>query len=269
MSRSPDSFRHACSDAASCAIAEPAPLLLPTTSARRSVSLAVETAAVTIAAVAAVRFLHVYRPAGLHWLLIPCTLVAAALAPTWIARRDFPRVGLHAEPIRLALRTVTLVCLCVLPPIYLGLWLLTSRGLPIPLRPTLAPGEDWLTWLLYQFLYVAAAEEVFFRGYLQANVMRILGMRHASRVVRGTPENASRTTHGAQRTTQEWIAITISAGCFALAHVVVQGQIVSALTFLPGLLMAWLFVRTRSLLAPILFHGLANVSYGILAATLA
>jgi len=202
-----------------------------------------ETAAVTIAAVAAVRFLHVYRPAGLHWLLIPCTLVAAALTPTWIARRDFPRVGFHAESIGPALRATAVACLCTLPPVYLGLWLLTSLGLPIPLRPTVAGGEDWLTWLLYQFLYVAAAEEVFFRGYLQANAMKILGHR--------------------------WIAVTISAGCFALAHVVVQGQIVSALTFLPGLLMAWLFVRTRSLLAPILFHGLANVSYGIMAAALA
>ncbi|MEN6338049.1 MAG: CPBP family intramembrane glutamic endopeptidase [Phycisphaerales bacterium] len=230
-------------------------------------TLLVETAAVVVGTLTAIRFLHT-SSIGVKWLLIPCMLVIAALAPTWAARRDFPRVGLHPEPIRLALRTVTLVCLCILPPVYLGLWLLTSHDLPIPLRPTLAPGEDRLTWLLYQFLYVAAAEEVFFRGYLQANAMRILGMRYASRAACGTPEDASRTTHDAQRTTHEWIAITISAGCFALAHVVVQGHIASAVTFLPGLLMAWLFVRTRSLLAPILFHGLANVSYGIMTAIL-
>jgi membrane protease YdiL (CAAX protease family) len=36
-------------------------------------------------------------------------------------------------------------------------------------------------------------------------------------------------------------------------------------TFLPGLVLAWLFIRTRALLAPILFHGLANVSYGLFA----
>lgn len=251
MSRSPDTFRNPCSDAASCVIADRAPLLVPTPTVRSSALLAAETAAVTIAAVAVVRFLHVYRPAGLHWLLIPCTLVAAALAPAWIARRDFPCIGLHAEPIRLALRTVMLASLCILPPVYLGLWLLTSCGLPIPLCPTLTHKEDWFTWLLYQFLYVAAAEEVFFRGYLQTNAMRLL---HGHRL---------------SRPAQRWTAVAISAGAFALAHVVVQGQIVSALTFLPGLLMAWLFVRTRSLLAPILFHGLANVSYGIMAATLA
>lgn len=232
-----------------------------------STLLAVETAGVTVGVLAVIRFLHACPAANLKWLLIPCTLVAAALAPAWIARRAFPRIGLHGEPFRLAIRTVAPACLCILPPVYLGLWMLTSAGLPIPLRPVLARQQDWFTWLLYQFLYVAVAEEVFFRGYLQANVMRLLGMRHAESVLRDASAGSSRTTRNARRTTHEWIAIAISAGCFALAHVVVQGQIVSALTFLPGLFMAWLFVRTRSLLASILFHGLANVSYGIMAAT--
>jgi membrane protease YdiL (CAAX protease family) len=61
----------------------------------------------------------------------------------------------------------------------------------------------------------------------------------------------------------------LSATCFAVAHVIVQGQVTSIVTFLPGVLMAWLFIRTRSLLAPILFHGLANATYGIMAMTLA
>jgi len=250
MSRAPDQFSHLRSDLAPCLLTQQAPLL-SVSSVRPSMSLAVETAVVAVGAIIAVRLLHVYRPAALHWLLIPCTLVAAGLVPPWIARRDFPSIGLHAESSRRAVKIVGLTCLCVLPTVYLGLWLLTSLGLPIPLRPVLAGQQSRLTWLLYQFLYVAAAEEVFFRGYLQANATRLLRERRLSRPA------------------QRWIAIAISAGCFALAHVVVQGQIVSALTFLPGLLMAWLFVRTHSLLAPILFHGLANVSYGIMAATFA
>jgi len=209
-------------------------------------SLLLETIAVTVAALAIIRFLHASL-VGISWLLIPCTLVAAAMAPTWAAARDFPRVGLHADPIRRAVRTVALASLCVLPPVYLGLWLLTAFGLPMPLCPVLPPRQGQAAWLLYQFLYVAAAEEVFFRGYLLTNATRVLGTDRASHT---------------------WIAIAISAACFALAHVVVQGQIASALTFLPGLLLGWLFVRTRCLLAPILFHGLANVSYGIMATTL-
>ncbi len=251
MSRSPDQFRPHQGDAGSCSLAEPASLPSSASPARSSTALAVETAAVAVGAVAMIRLLHVYRPAGLHWLLIPCVLVVAATVPTWITGRGFPSIGLRVDAVRLALKTVLPLCLCLLPPVYLGLWLLTSSGVPIPLRPTLGGQQTWLTWLLYQFLYVATAEEVFFRGYVQANTMRLLRERPLS-------ERA-----------QQRVALAISAGCFALAHVVVQGQIVSALTFLPGLLMAWLFIRTRSLLAPVLFHGLANISYGIMAATFA
>ena len=251
MSGSLDQFRSQRGDAGSCSLVEPAPLLGAASSTRTSRLPAVETAVVAIGAVAVVRFLHVHGAAGLEWLAIPCVLVAAALAPAWIAKRDFPPIGFRGDDIRLTLRTVSLLCLCLLPAVYLGLWLLTSSGQQIPLRPVPAGQGSWLTWPLYQFLYVAVAEEVFFRGYLQGNAVRLLRERRLS-----------------QRA-QQGIAIAVSAGCFALAHVAVQGQIVSALTFLPGLLMAWLFARTHSLLAPILFHGLANVSYGIMATTLA
>jgi len=53
----------------------------------------------------------------------------------------------------------------------------------------------------------------------------------------------------------------LSAAFFAIAHAMVYGQLISVLTFLPGLILGWLFVQTRSLLAPILFHGLANTWY--------
>jgi membrane protease YdiL (CAAX protease family) len=93
-------------------------------------------------------------------------------------------------------------------------------------------------------MYVAMAEEVFFRGYVQSNILRLAG-----------PLIGGRTRLA------EWASIAISAVCFAVAHVIVQGQLVSVLTFLPGLILGWLFIRTGSLLAPILFHGLANVCY--------
>ena len=60
---------------------------------------------------------------------------------------------------------------------------------------------------------------------------------------------------------KDWADTGVCAACFVAAHVIIQGQIVSVLTFLPGLVLGWLFIRTKSLLAPILFHGLANVCY--------
>ncbi len=239
------------SDVGSGSLAESTPLAAPAFYVQAPRWQAIETGAVALVAIATVRLLHVRDAAELQWFLIPCVLVIAALVPTWIARRDFPPIGLSADHLGPALRTVLPLCLCVLPAVYVGMWLLASAGLPIPLRPAFAGRQNLTAWLLYQFLYVATAEEVFFRGYVQANAMRLLRELRLS------------------QQTRQWIAILISAGCFALAHVAVQGQIASAVTFLPGLLLAWLFARTHSLLASILFHGLANASYGIMALTFA
>jgi len=207
---------------------------------------------VTATTLAAVRGLHETPAAGLQWLLIPSLLVAAALVPTWVARRQFPRIGLDSGHARQTLWTVCTVGLCVLPIGLLGLWIAARWHLPIPVGPVIAGPGGWPAWLLYQFLYVAVAEEVFFRGYVQANIMRLL---------QGRPKISP--------TWQQAVAVLASAACFALAHVLVQGRGTALLTFVPGLLLAWLFIRTRSLLGPMLFHGLANVSYGVMALALA
>jgi membrane protease YdiL (CAAX protease family) len=224
----------------------------PQAHVQHPVCLAVETMTVTIVAVAAVRMLNVWEFSNLRWFVIPALLVAAALVPSWIGRRGFPPIGFDSEHVGDALGVVCRAFVYTLPMVFLALWLMKNLGLAIPLRPIIGRQHDWLTWLLYQFLYVAVAEEIFFRGYVQANIMKILSHD------RWRP---NRTNHS--------VAIFLSAACFALAHIVVQGRITSLATFLPGLLLAWMFIRTRSLLAPILFHGLANVTYGIMAMTLA
>jgi membrane protease YdiL (CAAX protease family) len=211
-----------------------------------------ETVLVTGGVLALIRFLHASSAPSLQWIAVPGVLVTAALVPAWIGRREFPRLGFDLDHGSRVAATVGRVCLCVLPAVFLGLWVLTWLNLPVPLRPIVPERQGWPAWLLYQFFYVAVAEEIFFRGYIQGNTTRWL--RQATRLPRLAPA---------------WIAILVSAGCFALAHVVVQGQITAALTFVPGLILAWLFLRTGSLLAPILFHGVANVSYAVIAMTLA
>lgn len=217
---------------------------------QRPVRSATETALVTIGVFLAARLVCMGPVAKLQWLLIPAILVAAALLPTWMARREFPRIGL--DHVRQTLWTVVTVSICVLPVTLAGIWIAARLRIPIPLRPAIDGRNGWLAWLLYQLLYVAVAEELFFRGYFQANVTQLLATRPWRSCI-----------------VPQFIAIVTSAGCFAFAHIFVQGRVVALVTFLPGLLFAWLFVRTRSLLGPILFHGLANISYGITAVILA
>jgi membrane protease YdiL (CAAX protease family) len=214
--------------------------------------LVIETIIMTAGVLATIRLLHANYAASIQWIAIPGLLVTAAMVPAWVQKREFPRIGLDLDRTSVIARILGGTCVCVFPGVFLGLWVLTLWNVPLPLRPIVPERQGWFAWLLYQFFYVAVAEEVFFRGYVQTNAMTLLGR--------------CRRLHGIA---PSHIAMLLSAGCFALAHIVVQGQTTAVLTFVPGLILAWLFLRTGTLLAPILFHGLANVSYAIMAMTLA
>lgn len=225
---------------------------LQTRPKQSGVRMLCETVAVTAAAILAIRLLVTSPAAHTAWLAAPAVLVTAALVPTLIRKDEFAEIGLTVRQIRCALSVLSRVSAVVFPSLLLGIWILKSRGFQLPLRPAIPREHGWLGWLLYQFMYVAVAEEVFFRGYVQANILKLADA-----------------LKWLQPRLQKAIVILLSAACFAIAHIVVQGRMASALTFLPGLILAWLFIRTRSLLAPILFHGLANTGYCLMAAAFA
>ena len=203
------------------------------------------------------RAIRLLAETSLHeslWFLSPAVLVAAALVPTIVRKDQFPEIGLSRRNAKEILLVLACTCVVVFGAAFFGLWLLTRHGLEAPLRVIPQGNRQLLSWLLYQFLYAAVAEEVFFRGYLQGNILRLTA------TIRRETDRLS---------LRNWTSIILSAVCFAAAHVIVQGQAASVLTFLPGLVLGWLFIRTRSLLAPILFHGLANTFYCICTALLA
>lgn len=210
--------------------------------------LLIETILITIAAVLAIKMFQTNLASNTRWFVSPGILVAAAFIPTVVRKSKLSEIGLSFGQTKHSLIVLGWTCLVVFPSMFCGLWLLKSFGLILPLQPILPEGQSWASWLFYQFMYVAVAEEVFFRGYLQSNILRLMS-----------------TVEPDKDRLQKWISIVLSAACFAAAHVIIQGKIISVVTFLPGLIFGWLFVRTRSLLAPILFHGLANVCYYLMA----
>ncbi|KPK76921.1 MAG: hypothetical protein AMJ79_04945, partial [Phycisphaerae bacterium SM23_30] len=149
-----------------------------------------------------------------------------------------------------SLRLVGITCLVALPATYIGLYLLQRVDLTAPLIPKV-PSDQWLNWLLYQIMYVAGAEELFFRGYLQSSLLRL-----------------APTTNAKYSRIWPLTTVIISAAAFALAHVILTNNALSILIFFPGVVLGWLFLRTRSLLAPILFHALANIGYALMTAGL-
>ena len=220
----------------------------------RAAWLLVETVAVTTAAVLTIRLLAETSLRESLWFFSPAVLVAAALIPPIVRKDRFPEIGLSRKQAKETLFVLACTCVVAFGATFFGLWLLTLCGLEPSLRVVPQGNRQILSWLLHQFLYVAVAEEVFFRGYLQSNILRL------TTTIR---QEANRVS------LRNWISIIVSAACFAAAHVIIHGQAISVLTFLPGLVLGWLFIRTRSLLAPILFHGLANTFYCICTALLA
>ncbi len=218
---------------------------------RFDVSLLVETAVVMVAVVLAIKVLANSAISTAGWFIAPGMLIVASLVPTAIRGNQFPVIGFSDKQIRLTLLVLCRVCVVVFPAMLMGLWLLRFCGFELPLRPVLPQNHNWACWIFYQFMYVAVAEEVFFRGYIQNNILTLTSTIECQR-----------------RGLRKWISIVLSAACFAVAHIIVGGQVTSVLTFLPGLVLGWLFVRTGSLLAPILFHGLANTCYCVLAVCL-
>ncbi|OHB77667.1 MAG: hypothetical protein A2Z25_20340 [Planctomycetes bacterium RBG_16_55_9] len=211
---------------------------------RFNLSLLIETVLVTIAAIGAVKIFSASSVLGPDWQITPVILIVAALFPMWLNKRNFPPLGLNVRRLKDTSFLLGGTWVAVLPLMFCGLWLLRSFGFESFLPPALPIERGWIHWLLYQFICIALAEEVFFRGYLLGNIPKL-----AKPMIGKWPRR------------QRWVSIATSAGCFALAHVIIQGRIASALTFLPGLILGWLFIRTEALLAPILFHGSANVCY--------
>ena len=214
------------------------------------VLLLMEMVCVTVVTIWLIKLLHNSLNSRAAWFLAPFLLISAAVVPTCLRKRSFAEIGLRVGRLGLTFWVLCATCVIVLPLFFAGILLLKYFEVPLPLCPVI-PEKRWFSWSVYQFMYVAVAEEMFFRGYLQSNVLRLLAMfvQKKSGFL-------------------ELIGIITSATVFAISHSVLLGSVMPIITFFPGLIFGWLFVKTKSLLAPVLFHGLANVCYGFIGAVL-
>jgi uncharacterized protein len=208
---------------------------------RRLAGTLIATAVVTalVAALMTVRG----AASGWAWLLIAVVWVCGALVAAAAQNTARADVGPIAFRPRTDLRQFLWSAAIIFPLLFLGVWFSTRHGLALPLLP--APsGARWAPWILYQFAYVAAPEELFFRGYVQGSLRQCL-----KSLAPGRPR------------LWDALALTAAAVLFAGAHVAVFRSGVQAWVFLPALVFGWLRARTGGVWAPILFHGCSNVAY--------
>ena len=203
-----------------------------------------EVTVVTAAATVAARFC---AGAETAWFAVPAVLLIAAAVPMAARREGFSIKPFDLGRAKYGLAMMLRCCSVVFPAAFVGLLLLRSCGLALPLQPVPGQGRSLVAWMLYQFLYVAVAEEVFFRGYVLATFLKLQGKADSAK----------------------WLGIFISAIYFAAAHIALHGRMMSGMVLLPGMVLGWLYARSRSLSAVIVFHGLANCFYLASAAILA
>ena len=155
----------------------------------------------------------------------------------FLLHRDAPRFGLHFSwPSARVWKIVGLTTLGVCVLYVLGDHVFRTKVQRAHLLWSNFPSITVLTTqVAVQVLAVALPEEVFFRGYLQTRLEDVNGLRRCE------------------------VALLVAAVLFALSHVVGSFQVVRLLTFFPGLVFGWLWMKTRSLYAPILFHAFCNV----------
>jgi membrane protease YdiL (CAAX protease family) len=180
---------------------------------------------------------------GWAWLLIAAVWVFGALVAAAVQRMARADLGLVAPRPGTDLRAFLLSGAIIFPLLFLGVWLASRCGLALPLLPARSEVR-WAPWILYQLVYVAAPEELFFRGYVQGS-LRLCVKSLA-------PERSK---------LWEPLALTGAAALFAGAHVAVFHSAVQAWVFFPALVFGWLRARTGGVWAPMLFHGCANVAY--------
>ena len=180
---------------------------------------------------------------GWAWLLIAVVWVCGALVAAAAEKTALADLGLAAPRLGPDLRVFLWTAAIVFPLLFLGVWFLARRGLALPLLP--APsGSRWAPWILYLIAYIAAPEELFFRGYVQGSLRQCL-----KSLAPGRPK------------LWDALAVTGAAVLFAAAHVAVFHSAVQAWVFFPALIFGWLRVRTGGVWAPMLFHGCSNVAY--------
>ncbi len=217
-----------------------------------------ETAFSLIVVIAAIKLMRIIPCLKEAWYYTPAILFAAALIPTLIKKQKLKETILPFGQIKYSLTLVLKTSIVALPLLFIALAILKHWPI-IDLTPPIHPAKGQLvSWLLYQFLYVATFEEIFFRAYLQSNILRAL-----------SPEQLEIPNPKKRLNKHQWIAISVSSAAFTAAHIIIQTDLTQILIILPALIFGYLFARTKSLIAPIIFHAIANTAYCLLTYLLA
>ncbi len=180
--------------------------------------------------------------------LVPAIFLYIPLLIIIISRRNPDEYGFTFKGWGLDLFYVLIFMLIFFPPVFVLYFIYRKLFFQGFFHFNLP--SDIILLFFTQILIVGLSEEAFFRGYLQ---------KRLSEGIEGNCINF----HGIKIS---W-ALFIANILFTITHIIVLGQFWRVNVFLPGLAFGWLREQRRSLIAPVLFHGLSNVFMKVLEAS--
>lgn len=187
-------------------------------------------------------------PHGFSGVLIPAIFLYIPVLIIIISRRNPDEYGFTLSGWVLDFLHVLIFMLIFFPPVF-GVYFIYRKLFFTGVLHISMP--DDIVWIIItQILVVGLSEEAFFRGYLQ---------KRLSDGIEGT-------CFGFFKIKISW-PLVIANVFFTLTHIIVLGQLWRINVFLPGLAFGWLREQRRSLITPVLFHGLSNVFMKILEAS--
>jgi len=168
------------------------------------------------------------------WLYLPAIFI-------WVRKESLIDFAITRLNLGKGLLWLILASLLIFPTFYLISYLGATKFLDYQFVLTIP--KNFLSLAISQLLLISLPEEWFFRGYLQGRFNQVFGKKWKFLSAQIGP------------------GLFLATILFALAHFTFRPFPDRLLVFFPALAFGWLREKTDSLLAPVLFHFLANLSF--------
>jgi hypothetical protein len=174
--------------------------------------------------------------------LIACMFI---YIPVWAIRRrreSLEDFGIHLKGVWKEIGFAFLCAIIVFPLFWIGFkiyWNIEQEFSP-------RFDYDFFNVVLAQFIVVAFPEEFFYRGYLQGRFNQVFKSR--LKILKA----------------EVGYSVLLTSALFAIGHFLVEPYPQRLGVFFPSLLFGWMREKRRSIVSPIIFHGLCNIFMDIL-----
>jgi len=177
-----------------------------------------------------------YRPGLISsiWIIVPSLVLI-------FQNKKFKDYGISIRGWKQSLKITLVASVIILTAYLIGYYVYTTVICNKTFSPVIQ--ENLMLSTINMILFVGLPEEYFFRGYLQSELNFAFGKKYSFLKVKFGP------------------GLFIASLIFTLSHVFIRGDPSRFNTIFVSLILGWLREKSGTIVAPIGFHTLSNVTY--------